>query len=301
LANARIVQVLPDEDSTGMDIRPSPGALLTISVAVDIDLDFCPADLTLTLASEMGRQTVTGMCGYQFGSLPPGPYEVYAESKTYLKSGYVELSVAKDTGAKLIVRDTPFTPFQVIPNATAPAGMQFIGRRKDLAGVGTPSLLQLVKNSVQLARGRWEVMLIPAPGNYVSGFYSYGLGRGTNRPDGWNEFLANGSPIRFNVSGGASEMHGVVKYYGEPAPGVPVFLEAWDPDTHKRVSELRTVRTDIRGFYRFQGLAPGVYRILSTFEYQMPDSAAMDLAAAKQVRVEVRSDPQMDLDLYGIR
>jgi hypothetical protein len=33
----------------------------------------------------------------------------------------------------------------------------------------------------------------------------------------------------------------------------------------------------------------------------MPDSASMELAGAKSVRVEARNDLQMDLDLYGIR
>jgi hypothetical protein len=83
--------------------------------------------------------------------------------------------------------------------------------------------------------------------------------------------------------------------------GAPVYLEAWDPETRKRLTDLRVVRTDVRGAYRFQSLAPGTYRVLSTFEYQMPESASMDLAGAQSVRVEARNDLQMDLDLYGIR
>jgi hypothetical protein len=107
--------------------------------------------------------------------------------------------------------------------------------------------------------------------------------------------------VRFTLSGGPGEMHGTVKYYGEPLVGAPVYLEAWDPDTRKRVTDLKVVRTDIHGVYRFQGLAPGTYRVLATFEYNMPDSASMELAGAKSVRVEARNDLPMDLDLYGIR
>ncbi len=96
-------------------------------------------------------------------------------------------------------------------------------------------------------------------------------------------------------------MHGVVKSYGDPSVGAPVFLEGWDPDTHNRVLDLRMVRTDLHGNYRFEGLAPGNYRVLATFEYTNPDVDAMDLAGAKLIRIESHGDLQMDLDLYGIR
>ena len=52
--------------------------------------------------------------------------------------------------------------------------------------------------------------------------------------------------------------------------------------------------------YRFDGLAPGIYRVLATFEYQAPDAAAMEQAGAGQIRVETRSDLQLDLDLYKL-
>jgi hypothetical protein len=57
----------------------------------------------------------------------------------------------------------------------------------------------------------------------------------------------------------------------------------------------------MRGEYRFEGLAPGVYRVLSTFEYQMPDSAAMDIGGARSVQVVASGDLQADLDLFGER
>src|SRR5205807_8571038 len=126
---------------------------------------------------------------------------------------------------------------------------------------------------------RWEVSLPPPSGYYVSGFYGSGMGRTRTRPDGWNEFLVNDySSVRFTLSGGPGEMHGVVKSYSDPVVGAPVYLEGYDPETRTRVTDLRAVRTDIHGLYRFQGLAPGIYRVLSTFEYQMPDTASMDLA-----------------------
>ena len=96
-------------------------------------------------------------------------------------------------------------------------------------------------------------------------------------------------------------MQGVVKASGEPAAGAPVYLEAYDPESKRRLLDLRTTRTDMRGAYRFDGLAPGVYRVLSTFEYGSPDVAQMELAGAQTVRVAWSGNQTADLDLYEIR
>ena len=300
--DARTVQVFMDEDATGMDIRPAQGKLLTITGGAEI----CLGEVTVTMASDMGRQTASG--GFRFGSLPPGAYELYAECPAIpgvsrFQGAYTTVSLSRDTGVSMVLREVGPTTFDFGRTTPGPANsMQVLARRKDLAGVGPTGVLQLTNNSVLLGPGRWEVSFVPPPGYYVSGFYSAGFGSRGTRPDGWNEFLVTtGGSVRFTLSGGPGEMHGTVKYYGEPLVGAPVYLEAWDPDTRKRVTDLKVVRTDIHGVYRFQGLAPGTYRVLATFEYNMPDSASMELAGAKSVRVEARNDLQMDLDLYGIR
>ncbi len=302
--NARIVQVFPDEDATGMDIRPAAGKLLTLSGTVDIDLDYCPTDVIVTLASEMGRRTVEGRCVFQFASLPPGPYELHAWVPSVIKGAYTQVSLKADTSVSLVARDVRTTQVDIVPSTIGgPGGMQITARRKDLAGVGPAAPLQLANGRVLLPPGRWEVFLNPPSGYYVSGFFASSSRGIQTRPDGWNEFLSSGNfrSIRFSLTGGPSEIHGTIKSYGEIVAGAPVFLEGWDPDTRKRVTDLRVARTDGTGVYRFQGLAPGTYRILSTFEYLMPDSASMDLAAAQSVRLEPHSSLQMDLDLYGIR
>jgi hypothetical protein len=298
---ARTVQVFLDEDATGMDIRPAPGKLLTISVRAE-PVDPCLVEVTITLASDLGRRTVTAPCVFQFGSLPPGAYELYAEAPEVpgvvkYQGAYTQVTLIRDdVSVSIMKQDVRPTRFDIAP-PTAGGPAQITARRKDLAGVGP------VANSSLLAPGRWEASLFPPAGYYVSGFSGPGIVRTRSRPDGWNEFLANGmgSSVRFTLSGGPGEMHGVVKSAGDTVAGAPVYLEAYDPETHQRVLELRTVRTDTQGRYRFQGLSPGIYRVLSTFEYQMPDTASMDLAGGQSVRVEAHSDLQMDLDLYGIR
>jgi hypothetical protein len=64
---------------------------------------------------------------------------------------------------------------------------------------------------------------------------------------------------------------------------------------------VRVTRTDTQGKYQFYGLAPGAYRMLGSFEFQMPDSAALEAANARIVKAEEGRDLPVDLDLYVIR
>jgi hypothetical protein len=86
-----------------------------------------------------------------------------------------------------------------------------------------------------------------------------------------------------------------------PGAPAPVFLEPLDVEPERRIAGAFVSATDIRGQYRFTGLAPGRYRALSSFEYQMPDSKIMVEAHAKDLQVDAQGDAALDLDLYVIR
>jgi hypothetical protein len=160
---------------------------------------------------------------------------------------------------------------------------------------------------VLLAPGRWELSLKPPPGHYVSGFsgpaISSNPAAAKSRPDGWNEanFLQSFGLVRFSLADGPGSLHGLVKSGSDLVVGAPVYLEAYDAAARKRLTDLRTTRTDLTGTYRFDDLAPGLYRVLATFEYQNPDSAAMGLAGARPAEIEAHATLQADLDLYGER
>jgi hypothetical protein len=106
--------------------------------------------------------------------------------------------------------------------------------------------------------------------------------------------------VRFSLSDGGGGLRGTVKAAGESVAGAPVYLEAYDATNRKRLSDLKTARTDPRGVYQFQDLAPGSYRLLATFEYRDPDPAAMEAARAQSVRIDSRGQAQMDLDLFTL-
>jgi hypothetical protein len=186
--------------------------------------------------------------------------------------------------------------FQGVNTTGANTG-KVIGRRKDLAGTGTSEVLQLTDNRTLLAPGRWEFQAIPPPGYYVSRF-SPAPRDGNTRPDGWNEVpVLNAAAVRVVLSGGASTMHGTVKASADPVGGAPVFLEAWDPVNRRRLIDPRETRADMRGNYRFEGLAPGSYRVVATFEHMIPDFKAMDQMGAQPVDIEAHADLQTDLEL----
>ena len=105
--------------------------------------------------------------------------------------------------------------------------------------------------------------------------------------------------FRFSASPGA--IHGAVTDGGDPVVGAPVFLEPVDLEPARRITDTYVTITDTHGRYRFGDLAPGHYRVLSSFEYQMPDSKIMTDARAKELQIDAHGDLAQDLDLYVIR
>jgi Carboxypeptidase regulatory-like domain len=303
VAEARPVQVYLDDEARDADVHPVKGNLFTISGQAAPIPDPQNFMITVTLASDLGRRTIEGYA-FRFTGLAPGSYEIYVEAKenppgTRFLGGYTEFRVDRNINNLGVlvsqVRETAVN-FQGVPAAGAKI------RRKDLAGVGsTQDLVLNVNNRALIPPGRWEIAVTPPSGYYVSRFSPSGR-NGNTRPDGWNEILVQRlDAITVALTGGASSMHGVVKSSGSPAAAAPVFLEAWDPIERKRLVDLHETRADMRGNYRFEGLAPGSYRVLSTFEYLEPDSNAMDLAGAQPIEIGGHTDLQTDLELFGVR
>lgn len=123
----------------------------------------------------------------------------------------------------------------------------------------------------------------------------------SGRADGWNEVVLTSRTIaKFVLAAGPGSIRGKVSGANQDAVlGAPVFLEAWDAGQRRRLLDLRTVRTDVQGNYYFAGLAPGVYRVLSSFEFQEPDETAM--ATARTIQMEQGKAAVQDLDLYVMR
>jgi hypothetical protein len=311
---AHTVEVALDQETDNVNVRPAPGRLFTITGRAFVS----PQRQTmLTLVSDLGSETTTSDAqgNFQFKPAPPGPYELYAQAQSDRRygegpaAGYQYLTVDRDrTDYRINLGPLPQVRIlvedgkgQAIDSKT----VQLLIRRKDLSGAAKPETLRIPQAYAAIAPGRWDLALAPTPTYYAAGFSGpKGEGAESGRADGWNEIVLNGPgqvDVRFVLSPHPGTLHGVVKDSGNAVAGVPVFLEAYDLESRRRLTDVRMTRTDVRGQYDFYGLAPGNYRVLGTFEYQMPDTAAMDLARARVVKVDEGQDQASDLDLYVIR
>jgi protocatechuate 3,4-dioxygenase beta subunit len=301
------VDVDLDQQADDVDIRPFPGKLFRVSGKVMVSP---PVPVRLSLISDVGRVQTKTAGEFDFEQVAPGNYEIIAEGDDPYGRGkvatYQEISVDRDREYQIHVtawRETEFHMQDEKGNRLDPATAKITARRKDLDGGGRSEVLKLVDGGAALGPGPWEISVVPPAGYYpieVSG--SYGAAdTQSGRGDGWNEVvLRGGDAITIKLSSRPASIHGVVSGPGhDPAPGAPVYLEAFDKDSQKRLGELRATRTDLRGRYHLTGLAPGLYRILSTFEYEKPEPESMAAAGALSLTLSEATDTPQDLDLYA--
>jgi hypothetical protein len=300
------VDVELDQQADDIDIRPFPGKLFRVFGKVVRPM----APVTVSLISDVGRVQTKTVNDFAFEQVAPGTYQLITDGDDPSGHGkigaYQEIVVDRDTELFLQAtswRETEFHMQDEKGNRVDLANAKITARRKDLDGGGRPEVLKLVNDRAALGPGRWEMLVVPPAGYYpvqLSGSYSGGDAQ-SGRADGWNEVMLRGfDSITIKLSSRPASIHGVLSGPGqEPAPGAPVYLEAFDKDTQKRLGELRSLRTDLRGQYHFNGLAPGLYRILGTFEYEKPDSESMEAAGARSVTLSEATDTAQDLDLYA--
>jgi hypothetical protein len=310
LDQARTEDVDLDRSYDLFDVRPLRGRLSMLTGQVIPATAPCQA-VKVTLAGDMGRETIETCGGFRFGPLAPGKYEIYADgpgdNRTPPSGAYQMLSLERDD-TSISVRMNPLRPslftFEGAGGQTAAEGgaYQLLARRKDLAGYGDVQVLKIAGGRTSLGSGRWELMMAPSPAAYVAGFSGPRMPRDNPaRPDLWNEITVDTyAQVRFTLGGNPASVSGTLKGGSEIA-GAPVFLEPYDAERRERLAGPRVVRADMHGRYEFTGVAPGSYRILSTYEYQMPDADSMTNASAQGVAVQQGQRLQMDLDLYVIR
>jgi hypothetical protein len=307
---AGMVETLVDRETTDIKVRPFPGKLYTISGTVSNSYG---GAMIVTLVSDVGRESITTAENFQFFSKAPGPYELYVEApgdrRGIAMGAYVPLVLERDTTGmriNLLPRARVYFDFESTQGGRVmdTSAIKVLARRVDLAGEWAVETLRLSNNTGQFVQGRWQLMLAPSAAYVATDFRGpRGERPEGSRADGWNEITLNDSgSMRFVISNKPGGVHGMVTMGAhEPAGGVPVFLEAYDEVTHKRVVELRATRTDLRGQYNFPGLAPGTYRLVSTFEYQSPATGDIDAMSPRVFQVEEGRDQQQDLEVWVIR
>ena len=271
---AYAVDVVLDRDTPDVNIRPTPGRLLSIGGQVT---GAGGAQLwTVSLMSDMGWETTTSDSygRFHFNSAAPGRYELLAESPR--GAGWMTLEVDRDrTDTRLQAYPTPTVEFAFEDGnggSVDSGSLQLMARRRELWGPSPPQYLALTGNRTALAPGRWEFTLAPNPTYYTRGWSDAAI-----------TYSASGSLVRMAVFPNPGSVHGVVTdASGSAAAGAPVYLE--------HAGETHGTRTDVHGAFAFAGLPPGEYRIVSTFDAHKDGSG-------QELKVEEGRDHAIDLKL----
>ena len=301
---AHAIDVALDREVEHMDFHAAAGRLYTVSGRVNTAF----GQAVVTLTSDTGTETATidGSGNFSFNPMGPGQYELLAvipvDRVRGRSAAFQTLTVDRDlTSVQIAPGPLPSVQFSFVDGdghpVDVPAGSLML-RRKDAAGEGKVETVA-ASGKLTLLPGRWEVAL-----PFASTYFAVGIEpQASGRADGWNEILlASGAQtVKFVLSLSPASIKGTVKNAnGEPVAGVPVFVEAYDPEPRKRVEPMRFTNTDANGRYEVSGLAAGVYRLLASFDYQMPESEQMAAAQAKTVRVEDGGRAVLDLDEFVI-
>ena len=290
-----------EEQAAEINVRPLFGKLVTLSGTV------IPPPQVLTLASDMGDVGggTDGGGHFSFQNLAPGNYELLASTSNGRNQygAYQKITLERD----LEVRVNLYTAPTVLLGLEERDGhkidartVHVVARRLTSAGTGPPLGL---RDEMQILPGRWEIAVQPAAEYYPVSITVEGADlKSGGRADGWHEFTAlPGRYLRTRVvvSTRPAGVRGKVTGPGhDPMIGAPVYLEAIHAETRRRLLDPIGTRTDARGEYRFQGLAPGAYRLLATYDLEDPDEQTMEAAHARQVDVKEGAGETLDLDLY---
>jgi hypothetical protein len=84
---------------------------------------------------------------------------------------------------------------------------------------------------------------------------------------------------------------------GQPAAGAPVYICPLDPEVRSRLGGVRSTRSDQNGEFRFSGLAPGKYEVLSSFAMEEAESAAWPPGEGQPVELEAGAEASVSVRL----
>ena len=301
---ARAVPVDLDVDTTDVDIQPVPGNLASLVVRVT----GCLGVAQVTLSSDTGRKHANAACqgAIGFSGLAPGEYEVLAEGdgdREQKVAAFLAFHFQNDREIGLPLRPLPDFALRLADGAgLALRDLAVTARRRDLAGEGPERAL--TGDRVQLPPGSWQITIHPPVSHYLADLKvdagNYRCSRKDADPD-WYEFCLDfSSRASVLLSSHPAQLVGRVTLDGNAAIAAPVYLLPITPQTRRRVNGLRTTQTDVDGNYRFDGLAPGTYLVLSSLDLTEVNEETMAASHARTITIEEGRTVTQDLDLYRL-
>ncbi|HKD04491.1 MAG TPA: carboxypeptidase-like regulatory domain-containing protein [Bryobacteraceae bacterium] len=282
LDSAEPVRARLGETTSDIAIRPVKGRLLEISGTLN-----GPGDraVQLTMVTDTGRRLVATLnppsttVAFSISSTPPGLVDLIAQGTDC--GGYSRVTVDRDMEG-IRIGCAPLRPPYVnwIVDNSYPAQVRFplLARRVDLDGTGPAKTLGVRET---LAPGHWEFLAQTSAQFYTTSIRGGGgSDRVITKNDGWFGLDLGQYPnLQVNLSSRPAAVSGTITTGGKPVSGAAVYLEMYDPEANDARVRLLTGRADGAGSYRFAGLAPGRYRILSSFDFDPEDRTLMQRAA----------------------
>jgi hypothetical protein len=304
--DARVHRVTVDADTPDADIYPEPGALFHLSGVIACDRD---AVVVVTLSSETGRRSTQTTCKnrYQFDGLAPAAYEVLATTQDTAASGFIELFLDRNSDSGNVqVLQVPTVAIDVRragSNTVADTPVTLLGRRQDLAE--TEASREIKGPRTTLVPGNWEFSAHVPAGQYVESIAS--LPAAPRRPwkaarasDWYEAFIEPRFPstIRITVSDKAGQITGSVMTEGKPVPGAPVFLWPVAESARRSLSGPVQALSNTEGRFHFDGLPPGDYRALASFDVNEIDEESIEMSRAPVARVEASQTVTIELPVW---
>jgi protocatechuate 3,4-dioxygenase beta subunit len=295
-AEARVVEVALDRDTGGIDIEPLPGKLGRLSGRV------IGAPATVMLYSETGpREMQTRADGsFLFDELAPGPYQLLAlATQGDKRAAWQKLQVGEGEAATTLeLAGLPSLKVECVEKG---------GRRVEAARTAVfllreePAAAAAVTvrggETVMLEPGEYRVAVSAPLDHYVAYVRMPRTATGPARFE-----APAGAVLEMTVILGArpGTITGrVVDEDGKPVAGAPVYLRPVDPEMQRLMDGGRSARCDQQGEFRFHGLAPGRYRLFSSFEIGQPKEADWESPGGEWVSVEEGETAKLELKLAG--
>jgi hypothetical protein len=256
------------------------------------------------------RRSVQSACGggFTFEGIAPAICEVFAIKQGGLESGFIDLPVYRDEVANMVLTPPGRVSLEVVrPGASGSTNIPVTvtARRADLYSADAERVLEVSDSKLTLAPGHWEMSATAGPGQYVesivNGFGSYYRRSRTEQPSDWFDVHIDAgrqARIRITVSEKAAQIAGNVMGDGKGVAGAPVFLWPLADQARRSLRGWKQVLTDADGHYKFDGLPPGDYRLLSTFDISDMDEEILDEAQAITVKEEASQKSSVDLAVW---
>lgn len=290
------IPVYLEEETTGINIRPVEGTPGTIIGTV---LDGANA---VTLLSDYGNLNGEIKAGksFEFSGLSPGQYEVLAEGGSSGEPMAALERVHVVGGVNRVALQLGPLPVVEVDCAVRGGGsvrpelvVPYL-RRKG-SPEDPPRRVQCGKPE-RFAPGDWVFWAHVPADRYLESVGGAGL-----LTDGFEISLQTKQHKRVSLvlAGRPGSLVGEVKTEdGHPAIGAPVFLRAPDRDLGARIGGAKRTITDTEGRWRFDGLPPGRYELISSFRLKINDLSSWTDGSGKNLELAEGESRSVVLSLF---